>query len=286
MAGKEDSTALNDLIVSYDTTYRHTIFSKMGREVYRIDAKGVLRPHVFIDFSSHTVTGVSDSGLVQQDGTAGVGTGDELNVLHCQNGDRLIWEAIVTQTILPDIVAAGLDVAGDQTADDGFELYGNMLQATGKPFVAGVDAPFFFRCKFTMTDAGLNGTDDFHVGFRQNELCRPAFDNYRNAAALGCTVADGTVDIETILANAATVTTATGDTLTSATATQFAVYVDEDGAVTYKHDIASAGTLAAPTTVAAVTLTNGVAFVPMMRMIQAAGLVTDLTIQEWEVGFQ
>lgn len=288
MSGKADSTALNGLIVSYDSTYRHTIFKMNNKEVYRIDAKGVLRPYVFIDFASHVVTAETDTGLIQSDGTAGVGTGDELNLLPCQGGHVLGWEAIVTQTLLPDIVAAGLDVAGDQTANDGFELFGNAnaLGCTGTPYVAGVDAPFWFRVKFTMTDAGLNGTDDFQVGFRQNELCRPAFDNYRDAAALGCTVADGTVDIQTILANAATVETATGDTLASATATQFAIYVDEDGAVTYKHDLATAGTLAAPTTTAAVTLTNGIQFIPFFRMLQDTGLVTDLTIQEWECGFQ
>ena len=286
MAGKEEPTGLNGLTVSYDSTYDHQIFSKNGKEVFRVDAKGVIRPHVNINFAGHTITGVSDSGLVATGGVAGVGTGDLLNFLHCQSGEVLCWEAVVTQTILPDIVAAGLDVAGDQTADDGMELYGNMLGATGVPFVAGVDPPFFFRVKFTATDAGTNGTDDFQVGFRQNELCRPAWDDYRNAAALGCTVADGTIDIQTILANAATVETATGDTYVTATAHQFKVLVDAAGAVTYQHDIATPGVLAAPTTTAAVTLTNGIAYVPFFRFLQDTGLITDLTIQEWECGFQ
>ena len=191
---------------------------------------------------------------------------------------------MVTQTILPDIVAAGLDVAGDQVADDGMELYGNMLGASGTPYIAGVDAPFWFRCKFTAAD--VSGTDDFQVGFRQNELCRPAWDDYRNGAALGLIASDADCTIQTILANAATVETSTGDTLLDATAHQFAIYVDEDGAVTYKHDIASAGTLAAPTTTAAVTLTNGIGFVPCFRFLQDTALVDTLTIQEWECGFQ
>lgn len=277
-SGKGAPTALNGLEVSYNATRNHTIYSLAGREVYCVDAFGNIRPHVYVDCKGMDT--VDQLIAIQSDGTAFDGTGDVLNYLYMPGGVIFGCEAIATQTIVPDIVANGLDIAGDQTANDGYELWTNFLGATGVPFVVGRDPAFYARCKFQMSD--VSGTDDFQFGFRRAEICRPAFDDYLDAFTLGCnTAADPmAIKIATIVNNAATVETDTTDTLADATEVDFKVLVSAAGVVTYTINGA------APTATAAVTIDDGDPVIPFIRFLQDTALVDDFTISEWEVGFQ
>lgn len=226
---------------------------------------------------------------IQPDGTAADGTADVLNHSYTPSGNVLAYEALgAGQTITgPVIVANGLNISGDQTEDEGYEVFSHFLGATGKPFVIGKDPAFYFLCKLSI--ANVSGTDDLQVGFRRAEICRPAFDDYLDAAAIGIiTSADpAAVQLQTILNNGATVETDTTDTLADTIAVQFKVLVSAAGVVTYQHDLASPGTLAAPTAVAAFTFDNGDPVIPFVRFLHAAAPVAgEIAIHKWEAGYQ
>lgn len=222
-------------------------------------------------------------------GTVAVGTTDVLNHCYTPNGHLMCYEALgAGQTITgPVIVANGLNVSGDQTEDEGYEVYSHFLGADGRPFVIGLDPAFYFLCKLSV--ANVSGTDDLQVGFRRAEICRPNWDDYLDGAAIGIiTAADpAAIQLQTILNNGATTETDTTDTLADTIAVQFKILVSAAGAVTYQHDIASPGTLAAPTTVAAFTFDNGDPVVPFVRFLHAAAPVAgEIAIHSWEAGYQ
>jgi hypothetical protein len=116
-----------------------------------------------------------------------------------------------TQTLLApllDTSGAGLDVSQDQTDNDGVEHVFGAANSRG-PFVTtvGTDPDPFIRIKMKIAD--VSGTDDLLVGFRKDEAEQAAFDNYDEAAAFNVILGD--VKVETILNNAATTTTDTGN---------------------------------------------------------------------------
>lgn len=238
---------------------------------------------VFEDFNAY---GTSDTcAAVQFDGTAADGTAEAVNMLFSR--DHVFhYAAMGTQTITaPVMVANGLNIGMDQTDNDGVEIWTHFLHASGRPFIVGLDAAFYFRCEFSVAD--ISGTDELHIGFRRAEIMNATFDNYLDLASIGCTAADGTVDLETILNNGATTTTDTTDTFLDATTYQVKILVSAAGVVTYQHDIAASGTLAAPTATAAFTFDDGDPVIPFLHFLQANAAQTgEFALREWDVGFQ
>jgi len=235
------------------------------------------------DYNAYDTT--DQVAAVAATGAVASGVAEAVNVLHGKAA-RLAYAAMGTQTITaPVIVADGLNIGMDQTDDDGVELWSHQHPADGLPFIIGSDAAFYFLCKFSIAD--VSGTDDFHIGFRRAGAMNATFDNYLDLASLGCEAADGTVDIVTIKNNGASGVTDTGDTILDGVAYQFKILVSAAGVVTYQHDIAAAGTLAAPTTTAAFTFDDGDCVVPFVHMLQANAAQTGvLAIHKWEVGYQ
>jgi hypothetical protein len=180
----------------------------------------------------------------------------------------------VQQDIEPDMDATGLDIGQDQTNDDGVEILFGVTGASGRPFVVGYD-PSFYAC-FTVTISDVDGTDDFHVGFRQAELGTVTFDNYTDLATIGNI--SGNVYLETIVNNAATVSTDTTIDWADGGSHKLCTYVSGTGVTTYTYDGS------APTTTAAYTFADGLSVVPFIHYLQAANL-TDIIIEKIEVGY-
>lgn len=240
---------------------------------------------IYEDFSAYAAT--DQVANVQPDGTAADGSTGVLN--HCYTPGGLVFGYAALgagQTITgPVITATGLNIAGDQTADEGYDIFTHFLGASGMgPFVIGQSPAFYFRCKIQVAD--ISGTDDLQIGFRRAEIVNAAFDNYLDAAAFSVDAADGTLSLETILNNGATTTTDTTDTLVDDTAYEFKILVAADGVVTYQHDIASSGTLAAPTAVAVFTFDDGDPVIPFVRFLHDTDLAGQIDIHIWDVGYQ
>jgi hypothetical protein len=240
---------------------------------------------VYEDFSAYAATDQVANMLAT--GVAFAGTADALHHCYTPAGNVFCFEALgAGQTLEPVLTADGLNMAGDQTNDEGYEIYSNFLGASGHPFRIG-EAAFYFLCKFFVTDG--TGTDDLQVGFRRAEICRPNFDDYVDAATLGVNTAAAplAIKIATINDGAATTETDTNQTLASATAVQFKILVDAAGAVTYQHDIVAPGTLAAPVATAAFSFDAGDPVIPFFRVLQVVAPGTGaVPILLWEVGYQ
>jgi len=240
---------------------------------------------LYEDFSTYAATDQCANMLAT--GVAFAGTTDALHLCYTPGGNVFCFEALgAGQTIEPVITADGLNVAGDQTNDEGYEIYSHFLGASGHPFRVG-EAAFFFLCKFLVTDG--TGTDDLQVGFRRAEICRPNFDDYVDAACMGMITAASPMDvyIQTINDGAATTETDTTNNLANATAVQFKILVDAAGAVTYQHDIAAPGTLAAPAATAAFSFDAGDPVIPFFRHLQVVAPGTGaIPILLWSAGYQ
>ena len=237
------------------------------------------------DFASYATADVIKNTIV----TGGMAAGTDATLHHCRTADGKIlgYVPINTQTITgPVKVANGLDFGMDQTDTDGVEVFSGMMGASGRPFRVGTDRAFYFLCQIEVTD--VSGTDDLQIGLRSNEGVRPAWDDYTDAAAIGfITTADpAAVQTQTILAGAATGETDTTDTHADTVVVQYKLLVSAAGVVTFQHDIAAIGTLAAPTAVGAYTFADGLWVVPFMRFINDAGLADAVIIHKWEVDYQ
>lgn len=211
-------------------------------------------------------------------GIAPATTANLMQYLYTPSGYRYSGWNIGTQTLIPVIVATGLDIGMDQTDNDGYELTTNCYGATGSPFVIGNSPAFFFEA--TVTIADVSGQDDFHVGFRRAETFNATFDNYLDLASIGLASADGAIKIETILANAATVTTDTTNTWADGATKVLKVLVSSAGVVTYTINGS------APTATAAYTFDNGIPVIPFVCQLQATTSPTAVVIQKWAVGYQ
>jgi hypothetical protein len=117
-----------------------------------------------------------------------------------------------TQTLLGPVsnsATGGLQIQQDLTADDGVEYILGQFNTNMNPFGLTVGAATgkdrFARLKFSISD--VSGTDDCAFGFRKFQTAQANIDDYTDELVLN--VISGNVKQETILNNAATVTSAT-----------------------------------------------------------------------------
>jgi hypothetical protein len=241
-----------------------------GRRAGTIDKKTF-----YEDFTEY-----GDGGLycTQDDTTACQGAAGSENFIWFPSGNKFIQDSIVAQTIVGgvDMDAASLDIAGDQTENDGLELFWGWGGADGMPFIIGEDPAFYMCAKVTVED--VSGVDDFHFGFRRAGAMNATFDNYLDCASIGPIAGD--VTIETILNNGATTTTDTTNNLADGGTDTYCVYVSAAGVVTYTIDGMP------PKTTAAFTFDDGDPVIPFIHLLQAATLSGEIDLLEWEVGYQ
>ena len=226
------------------------------KQVYRFGTPPV------IDDYEHTAHALAD-------GTAAD------TVLHTYaDGLSMTWSAVVAQAInRPAPTTTGINYAGDQTNNDGIELVYSCTTTKGREgvdrFTVGRQA---FSAEMEFSIATVAGTDVGNFGFRKVEALNADVHAYDEMA--GLFPISGNISIQTILNNAATVTTDTTDDWADAGIHTLGVYVDKAGAVTYTIDGA------APTTTAAFSFDAGEVVTPFLHFLQASGAQTGALVLE------
>ena len=210
----------------------------------------------------------------------GLATGNH-NIAYFGGASKIVYAILgAGQTLDLDMHATkGLIISMDLTDNEGVELQLGVMGASSKVFVIGTD-PAFYTCA-TVEIADVSGTDDFHVGFRRPETINATHDDYLDLASIGISTAanPAAIAIDTIDGNAATVSTDTTDTMADGDSDKFCVYVSAAGVVTYTVDDA------APTTTAAVTLTDGEPYIPYIYYLHATTTPGLVYLSDWEVGY-
>ena len=222
----------------------------------------------------------------QSDGSTFSGATGEISQWGFRCGNTLATHAIGTQTLLgPALATTGLNVAGDQTDNDGWEFRGVSSLAEGvldkDYFKVGTSAAFFFKVKFSIAD--VSGFDDIRCGFAQkDEAFTATTDNYTDAAWMS--VISGDIKTQTIIANATTVATdltapSSGDWADAASHT-LKILVSAAGVVTYELDDTT------PTGVAAYTFADALLVTPMWYHRHASDVGGNLIWETFEFGLQ
>ena len=218
------------------------------KQVYRFGTPPV------IDDYEHTAHALAD-------GTAAD------TVLHTYaDGLSMTWSAVVAQAInRPAPTTTGINYAGDQTNNDGIELVYSCTTTKGREgvdrFTVGRQA---FSAEMEFSIATVAGTDVGNFGFRKVEALNADVHAYDEMA--GLFPISGDIKIQTILNNAATVTTDTTANWADGEVHSLGVFVDKAGAVTYKIDGS------APSTTAAFSFDLGEVVTPSFFLLQASDL--------------
>ena len=201
-------------------------------------------------------------------------------VLHVYaDGLSMTWSAVVAQAINnPAATSTGINYAGDQTNNDGIELVYSCVTAKGREgvdrFTVGKQA---FSAELEFSLAVVAGTDVGNFGFRKVEALNADLHAYDEMA--GLFPISGNISIQTIINNAATVTTDTTNDWADTAIHSLKVLVDKAGAVTYKIDGS------APSTTAAFSFDSGEVVTPFIHFLQASGAQTGaLVLRKFTVG--
>lgn len=223
--------------------------------------------HIYEDFKSNPVTSKVAGG-------AATGTAGDLNMMAFER-NNFLYSPKGTQTILaPVLTATGLNIAMDQTDNDGAEIGGSAIDRARSAFTIATSEPFFLSVKFKIGD--VSGTDDCAIGFRKSQAQQANIDDYTDFAVLN--VISGNITIETALNNAVTTVTDTTLNWADGETHTLTVKVDSTGKVTYEVD----GSV--PTTIAGFTFDSGDVVHPFMFFLNATDLVDTLEIISWETG--
>lgn len=138
-------------------------------------------------------------------------------------------------TILaPYASTTGLPIVLDATDDEGMELSAPV--GSNSPigeFIVG-QQEFSLFARVNIDD--ISGTDAFYCGFRKKEAHQADANNYDEMAALALDANAGALKIATILNNAGTVATATGDTWADTNTKDLELRVLIDGTVKFYVD--------------------------------------------------
>ena len=229
------------------------------------------RDYTYEEFETKPMVSTLASG-----GGAATGTAGNENLMMFEE-NSFEYHILGTQTILAPILAAtGLDIEMDATDNDGVEITQGITAASRSAFVVGTSAPFFLKVRFSIED--VSETDDLAIGFRLAEAYQANIDSYNTWAAFN--IQAGTVNTETELDAGGTTTTDTGETWVNGATKTLEVYVDANGAVTYKIDGV------APTTTVAFSITDGDTVVPFLYFLHLNTSANSVIIRSWECGLQ
>ncbi len=224
----------------------------------------------------------------QSDGSIFSGAAGEINQWGFRCGNTLAVHALGTQTLLaPALATTGLNIAGDQSNDDGWEIRGRSSAALGRLnkdyFTVGTSPAFYVKCKFSV--ANVSGSDDLSLGFATVEAHKTSTVASTHRAAICYTTVDGAdvdIRIKTDDATTATDTDITVTNLADGVTTTWEILVDGGGNVTYKVDGV------APSDAVAFSFPAGINLTPRWQHIQhnGAGQTGAVIWQEFEFGLQ
>jgi hypothetical protein len=201
------------------------------------------------------------------------------------DGVKLGHVALLAQDIGPDMDANGLDIAGDQTDNDGVELFGGMYGASGRPLVPGVDPGFKFCASFAEIE-DVSGFDDIWVGFRSAEPPQAAVNAYGSYAYIGWAptqAGNWRVEVEDD-GGTETQTDVTG--LTNATdaaaVNDICVSVNDSGVVSFSVNGAAATYNGSAFTA---TLDSGDPVIPFITYLHTSDVGGELVLSKWQVNY-
>lgn len=233
---------------------------------------------------------VDQVSIILPSGLVGSGATGVMNHLYSPGGKVYCIASLgAGQTLFPSIVAGGLDIGGDQTDDEGWEIFSHFGGATGRPFIVGRDPAFYFTCKIEIGNA--DGIDHLMVGLRRAAPHIATRTDILDCATFGCDTAADPLALKLLTTlNGTDTSTDTTQTLAvsgaGTVAVQFKVLVSAAGVVTFQHDAVTPGTLAAPTQTVALTLDDGDPVIPFARFLNVAAFATNVIIHSWDAGYQ
>lgn len=228
---------------------------------------------LYNDFKSEYFVGMAESGKALPASTDAV-----VNIIQFKDGTQLKVRNINAQTLLvPAPSNSGLNIAGDQTATDGWELSPTYAGNTNDPFVftVGTDAPFYI--KGTLNVADVSGTAECLFGFRKNAAFQAALSSYTDYAVMNLNA--GNVYTQTRLNTGtasdvdSTVNVADGVSVT------FEIRVNQFGVVEFLVDGET------PTVDQDFTFDDGDVVIPFFRLIQDTDLTGDVFLSNVEIGY-
>lgn len=228
--------------------------------------------------STDQITTLTATGLVRAD------TGNLLHHTWTPGGLKLATVALGTQTIAIAANTFGLDVSGDQTDNDGWEVFSHFAGASGRPFVVGRDPAFYFETSIVM--ANVSGCDTMLIGLRRAQVNNGTYTNYLDYAALGwdAAAASATIDQLTGL-NGTDTATSTTQTLADGIVYNVRIEVSAAGVVTFKHSQGANVVPVAPTAGAAFTFDTGDPVIPFVHFLLTTAADAGATyIRRWDVG--
>lgn len=286
------SDATGDILYKSSATALARLGKGSNRATLRMNAAGTLPAWdngvlVKSDFTGFTTA--DDPSLSEWDHTVAPGTTGAMCYAQCATGVKLgYWILGAGETILGPVGQTNsIDVACDQTDNEGLEIFSNAFCADGRPLCVGFDAAFYFLVKFQI--GTINGCDDLFIGFRTRELINATMENYDTFFGLGLNTAasPGAIKVRNELNGGGADNTDTTNTIASVTDLQVKILVSANGVATCQHDAVTPGTLAAPTSTKAFTFDDGDVLVPTFRFLHAnAAQAGAILIKNWEVGLQ
>lgn len=255
-------------------------YTKHGSVWYPRDFDG---PEYLINFNEGAGKGFS---TIQLDGTVRDGATGIYNIAYFSRGSAairgaaLVFESLgAGQTLDIAMAATGLDLTGDQADNEGFELQGGILGASGRPLYPGTDPAFKACATITITD--VSDTDDLHFGFRKPETVNATFTSYNTYYAIGIVASAATAAIQTSQQDDAGGNTNTDTTLTWADTETKVLCVLASSAgvasVTVNGAVATGGTF---------TFDDGEPIEPFFWWIHAGAADCVPVISSWSVAYQ
>lgn len=192
---------------------------------------------------------------------------------------------IETQTLLaPVSCATWLEIGGDQTNGDGYEI---TLQNPGNTdakflFTAWSEpVGFFIEARFTVAD--VSWVAELLIGFRKNEAFQKARATYTDYALIGLVGAK--IETATDLNNAGESLVDSTQTVADAGVVTLRVEVDSDRKVHFTCANSSTATMATPTVSQEFTFDDADVLVPCIRFLHGSDVAGSVVMNYLKVGY-